>query len=427
MEMATSICRIDFEDEQVTRKRKSNEEVDQFVYLPDDMLLDILKRLPRGFLCYKAKFVCRRWLDIISNRILLDSASFILQKTGNLTARHVRIGEKEQGLQVKVENLDIPRIGIIRSWCNELILISNYKDIKQSLYIYNLFTEEGSYLPECNVGCGGFCTFKCGLAISFDGFKGIYKVVHLFMGPPTECHILILREDIVSSKWKKIQVPFMDGGRLHSSVPVSVEGRYFHWEFPCDTRLVSIDMVKEEIVNMSLPLRGIIFEMGGSLALFAGDTAQKAEIWILKDFKRKKWEKLQSVTLEKWYYRRFPVCGLMSNRYIILECKYSNGMCYYDLKNRVVKKLDINIEYDDGYVFIQYQKLCSSSGEGDSKLRFEALDGGIDDIWFVARIEDIGGHAGELHNIVVPILIVASSPEKMTGLPNMVVVGREGE
>ncbi|KAI3788455.1 hypothetical protein L2E82_01223 [Cichorium intybus] len=304
--MTMSICKIEFEDEQVTRKRKSKE-VDQFVFLPDDMLLDILKRLPRGFLC------------------------------------------------------------IIRSWCNELILISNYKDTKQSLYVYNLFTEEGSYLPECNVSCGGFCTIKCGVAISFDGFKGIYKVVHLFMGPPTECHILILREDIVSSKWKKIQVPFMDGGRLHSSVPVSVEGRYFHWEFPCDTLLVSIDMVKEEIVNMSLPLRGIIFEMGGSLALFAGDTAQKAEIWILKDFKRKKWEKLQSVTLEKWYYRRFPVCGLMSNRYIILECKYSN-----------------------------------------------------------ARIEDLGGHAGELHNIVVPILIVASSPEKMTGLPNMAVLDGKG-
>ncbi|KAL7601441.1 hypothetical protein Lser_V15G26027 [Lactuca serriola] len=45
--------------------------------------------------------------------------------------------------------------------------------------------------------------------------------------------------------------------------------------------------------------------MGGSLALFAGDTRDTADIWTLKDFERKKWEKLQSVTLENWCCRRF--------------------------------------------------------------------------------------------------------------------------
>ncbi|KAI3525872.1 hypothetical protein L1887_05001 [Cichorium endivia] len=304
MELAMSICEKESEDEQTTRKRKSKE-VDWFVFLPDDIIFYILKRLPDAFLCYKAKHVCRRWFNIITNRILLDHASFILQKTGNLTARHVGIREDEQGLQVKVRDLNIPRIGIIKSWCNEFLLISDYRsDLKQSLYVYNLLTKEGSYLPECNVSCGGYCTIKCGVVLSFDGFKRIYKLVHLFMGPPIECHILILTEDIVSSKWKKIQVPCMDGEWFYSSNPVSVQGRYFHWDVDCDKRLVSMDLVKEEIVDMSLPLSGTIFEMGGSLALLAGDTADKAEIWILKDFKRKKWEKLQSITLEKWYIQK---------------------------------------------------------------------------------------------------------------------------
>ncbi|KAL7601448.1 hypothetical protein Lser_V15G26029 [Lactuca serriola] len=360
IEMETSISKKESKDEKTMRKRK-RKKIDGFVFLPDDILFDILKRLPDASLRYKAKYVCKRWLDLIINMKLLDHASFILQKTGNLTARHVDIREEGEGLQVKVQDLDIPRIGIIKSWGNELMLISDYK--KQSLYIYNLITKEGSYLPECNASCGGYCIIKCGVAISFDMFKGIYKVVHLFMGPPIECHILILRSDnIASSKWKKIQAPCMNGGSMYSSNPVSVQGRYFHWDNYIDKRLVSMDMVKEEIVDMSLPgdCKGVdytIFEMGGSLALFAGDSPDKSEIWILKDFQKKTWEKLQSVTLEKWYYRRFPVCGVMSNRYIILECKYYNGMCYYDVKNGVVKMLDIHINVDDGCLIQHHQVL----------------------------------------------------------------------
>ncbi|CAH1418566.1 unnamed protein product [Lactuca virosa] len=372
MEMVMSISR---KESKLPMKRK-RKKVDRFMFLPDDILLDILKRLPDDFPRYLAKYVCRRWFNIMTNRILLHDTSFIiLQKTGNLTARHVGIREEEQGIHVmKVQDLDIPPIGIIRSWVNELLLISDYK--KQSLYVYNLITKEGSYLPERNIAsCGGYCTIKCGVALSFNLFKGIYKVVYLFMGPPIECHILILRRDIVSSKWKKIHVPCMNGGSFYSSNLVSIQGRYLHWDNCIDNSLVSMDMVKEEIVDMSVPNydKGFgfvytIFEMGGYLAFFAENSLDKADIWILKDFERKKWEKLQSITLKMWYYRRlsvsilhrwcynrFPLCGVMSkrSRYIILECKSNNkGMCYYDLKNGAMKELDIHINVDDGCVVL---------------------------------------------------------------------------
>lgn len=120
------------------------------------------------------------------------------------------------------------------------------------------------------------------------------------MGPPNECHVLISRKDIASPKWKKFQVPCMNSQKISCFNAVSVQGRYFHWNVRCDQqRLISIDMMKEEIVEISLPLPDggngfyTIFEMGGSLALFAGDTRDTADIWTLKDFERKKWEKLQ--------------------------------------------------------------------------------------------------------------------------------------
>ncbi|KAI3525856.1 hypothetical protein L1887_04985 [Cichorium endivia] len=125
MEIEMSKCMKESEDEQTTRKRK-RKKVDRFVFLPDDILLDILKRVPDCFLRYKAKYVCRRWFNIITNKILLDHASFILQKTGTITVRVVDIREEEgQGLQVKEQDLDMPHKGIIRSWCNEFFLISS--------------------------------------------------------------------------------------------------------------------------------------------------------------------------------------------------------------------------------------------------------------------------------------------------------------
>ncbi|XP_023741286.1 uncharacterized protein LOC111889376 [Lactuca sativa] len=173
MEKAMSICKKESEDEQTTKKRKEKK-VDWFVFLTDDILLDILTRLPYGSLRYMAKYVCKRWLDLLSNMKLLDHASFILQKTGNLTARHVDIREEGEGLQVKVQDLDIPRIGMIRCWDHEFLLISEYKERKVSLYVYNIITKEGSYLPEFkfNASYGGYCINKCGFALSFDRFKG---------------------------------------------------------------------------------------------------------------------------------------------------------------------------------------------------------------------------------------------------------------
>ncbi|KAI3519867.1 hypothetical protein L1887_09085 [Cichorium endivia] len=88
-----------FEDEQMKKKKNV---VDWFVFLPDDVLLDVLKRLPDVFLRYKATYVCKRWFDIITNRILLDHVSFIIRKSiGTVKARCVDIREEGQGLQIQ--------------------------------------------------------------------------------------------------------------------------------------------------------------------------------------------------------------------------------------------------------------------------------------------------------------------------------------
>ncbi|KAI3519868.1 hypothetical protein L1887_09086 [Cichorium endivia] len=121
MKIAVKKFRKKSEDKHTT---KTKNDTNIFVSLPDDVFIAILKRFPDAFLRYKAKYVCKRWFDVITNRILLDHASFILQKpTGIYTVRLVDIRKEGQGIEVKEQYLDIPHTGIVRSWCNEFLVI----------------------------------------------------------------------------------------------------------------------------------------------------------------------------------------------------------------------------------------------------------------------------------------------------------------
>nr|KAJ0220978.1 hypothetical protein LSAT_V11C200094700 [Lactuca sativa] len=327
-------------------------------FLLDDFLFDILRRLPADILRYKARFVCRRWFSIITNRILRDHASFIVQRSsGPHTAIQVVIREEKHGLELEQQQLDIPCKFRLKSWCNEFLLIVD-PNRKESLYVFNLMTKQALCLPGCMTSCGGHYTSKCGLALAFDGFKGIYKAIHVFMGPPIECKIIVFNRDIsshVCSMWKKIQVPSYDmgEGQYYWGNPVSVQGRYFHWDVHCSNYLVSIDMVKEKIFQMSLPAecnddqvkrQYSLFEMSGFLALLDDVSWNHADLWILKDIQKMKWEKLQSISVPSYVNTRiYPVCSVISMRYLIFKKSSPKpGLFSYDLTNEVIKELNIH-------------------------------------------------------------------------------------
>ncbi|KAL4576210.1 hypothetical protein LXL04_012301 [Taraxacum kok-saghyz] len=413
-------------DKQVhERMEMMKKEVDPFVSLPNDILLDILKKLPDPVLRYKAKYVCKRWFDIITNTILLDDASFIIQKSSGIyTSRVVGIRKEQQGVLVKVHNLDIP-FERIKSWYNEFLLIMDCSRDK-SLYLFNLITNERSYLPECHTDCRPHFSDRCGVALCFDGFDGVYKVVHFFMGPPFECHVLKLGSEIVSSvtsSWKKMEI----GSDMEDPdwqydpndlVSVQVQGRYFHWDVHSSNYLVSMDITKEEIFQLTLPGSNdddsmcsyySIFEMGGFLALIDGVSRGKGDIWILSDFERMKWEKLRTITVEDYYIEKYnvsyflsPICGVIDKRYIIFMERRSRMCCCFDLENGVVKKLNIRIEFGDRYlVFVIREKLAElyeseqlwskavqmlSSIDLDSGMRF-LLNKTVDVLLYVDRVD----------------------------------------
>lgn len=138
-----------------------------------------------------------------------------------------------------------------------------------------------------------------------------------------------------------------------------------HWRIQGTNDLVSVDMVKEEVCRISLPVSSdcgrdvySFFEMDGFLTFFDGVTTKnKAVIWVLKDFHRVKSEKLQSITVDNSYFESYPrklcmyrFCCMIRKRYIIMESittRAEDGMYSYDLKHGVMKKLDIHVSFCD--------------------------------------------------------------------------------
>nr|XP_043632771.1 F-box protein At5g49610-like isoform X2 [Erigeron canadensis] len=358
MTTATNSCRRLCKAEQVSRKKRK---VDFSALLPDDLLLDILEKLPTDILRYKTRYVCKRWFDLTTNRILLDHASLILENTtGSQTVRLVDIREEKDGLKMKDQCLDIPYNGRIKSWCNEFLLITDLNR-DGSLFLFNRITKEGSFLPPCSLSCRGHYGCKCGVGLSYDDFKEVYKVVHVFNGPPIQCELLILKSDNISCasiKWKKVNGPSYTGNRQYYwDDPISVQGRYFHWDVHCCKYLISMDTAKERFRQTCLPgSDGIpmnncyfLVEIGGFLSLLHKVSSDKINVWMLKDYQRTKWEKLQSISISSYTSiypgsALLPVTSVKSKRYIIFRKPGSyTGLYSYDLKDKLIKRLNINI------------------------------------------------------------------------------------
>ncbi|KAD5962076.1 hypothetical protein E3N88_13549 [Mikania micrantha] len=373
-------CRKESEVEQASRKKKK---VDCFAILPDDLLLDIFQKLPSDVLRYKIRFVCKRWFSVITNRILLDHASLILEDSyGCHMVRLMDICEEKQGLKMKEQYLEIPYSGRIKSWCDEFLLITDL-DKQGSLYIYDLITKQGSFLPPCSTSCGGHYGCKCGVGLSYDKFKGVYKVVHVFFGPEIQCELLILKRNITSCdslKWKKINSPYYTGQRRYYwDDPISIQGRYFHWDVHCSKYLVSMDTVKERFHPTRLPVfdaftmnkRYFLVEMGGFLALLHKVSIDMINIWMLKDYQRSKWENMRSINISNNLCSSFhtgnalpfPVTCVKNKRYIIFRKPGSKtGLYSYDLKDKIIRKLDVDIDPSERCVVPTTASSCFEVG-----------------------------------------------------------------
>lgn len=365
------------------RQRESEntrkESAEYFDILPDDVLTRILVLLPAELLQYKVKFVCKQWFKIITQQILFNQSSIIIQKPvekGQLyssrgkglnvyTTRLVELNEGNSNLRVKDQYLNIPCKGRIKSSCNEFLLITDPRK-HGALYLFNRITKVGKILPRGSNDCKGHAACKCGLGVAFDMFREVYKVIHVFVGAQSiQCEMFCFKNEsyfLNRLKWKRIDGPPYVGNRKYFwDDPVSVNGRYFHWDVHSAEYILSMDIVEERFCQIHLPesmKTYSLLDMGGYLCIQSPFFVNFAEIWILKNFQRQEWHKLQTIRNSGYIYLTalagsqqpfsVPIASLKVGGYIIYRKTGDQlGLFGYKPENDHMPKLDIPIDADE--------------------------------------------------------------------------------
>ncbi|KAJ4704516.1 F-box domain containing protein [Melia azedarach] len=356
-------------------------------YLSEEIIFQVLTRLPATYLHDKVRYICKPWHNLISSTGFIAKNTqqnkrellvLVPCTTNTKLSYEVKLLEMDdKTIDFNLTNVPLPRMGdIIRSSCNGLILVNDPKH-SQSLCVMNMLTKSSLTLPQCPSYCPHE---KCGAAIGFDPSAKVYKVVHIYAD---RFGFEIFTLGVSDNAWKSMPGPFRSSNEppfiIHTfewSDPVCINGQVFHWNVDSNSYIVSMDVSDEIPRKTFLPVhhsrnihRFNFLEMGGKLALLYHVSSIQIDVWILEDFPGQNWIKTHSILAESIKYtmnscclpdflKLFAVAALRDGEVLIFRHRnnnYTSVHCYlYDIRQRELKKKK-NMIMKEGSKFIHHR------------------------------------------------------------------------
>ncbi|KAL6530436.1 hypothetical protein OROMI_028325 [Orobanche minor] len=288
--------------------------------LPDELLSDILVRLPANYIHDVARLVCLRWYHIVRSSSFINSQ--IQHSTYGLILRYHQVGGVRPFLVTATQDGQIEtcelsykfRMGLYSS-CNGLALDYNCKN--ELLHILNPATKQELVLPSCSRQFPRL--YRC--CIAYAAASMAYKVILPFedVGDSIiELSLAILTVGVDES-WRKVPVehlPFKLGKLLLSKRSLNTEGS-IHWVIDEMTNVLTLDVETETFTTSIVPLpkaynRGSYFlSTGRFLSLLFRREDLSWEVWGMRS-RDGGWSKvLPDIELgaHKWRLQQLFACG----------------------------------------------------------------------------------------------------------------------
>ncbi|GAA0175646.1 hypothetical protein LIER_41953 [Lithospermum erythrorhizon] len=339
--------------------------------LPDDVITDILSRLPVKPLL-RFRCVCKPWLDLI------DSPVFIklhLNKTKKLESHRTLI---QQGSAPDIYTVDFDSItktniaevisvpdpfgpvGVVNC-CNGLVCVSIPNG--SGIAIWNPSTRRHQILPDFDCfplptrskGCRSFCGFE------YDVLGDDYKVLVIKQTDSvlqksfsSEVSVYSLKEN----SWKQIK-PFPYYLKYERSPGVAACGAIHcivgktKW---CSKQLIAaFDLATEEyriVPQPKYPSKMDFYlyleTLGGCLSLMWGYRIDYIDVWVLKEYgKQDSWTKITRINASTFSGNSFgfmrTIAYSVSEKELIME-KGMNSMVRYDIEKKSAKNVEIRGE-----------------------------------------------------------------------------------
>ncbi|KAL6525944.1 hypothetical protein OROHE_015468 [Orobanche hederae] len=227
--------------------------------LPDELLSDILVRLPANYIHDVARLVCLRWYHIVRSYVFINSQ--IQHSTYGLILTYHQVDgggvrpflvTATQDGQIETRELSYSfRTGLYSS-CNGLALDYNIEN--NLLHILNPATKQELVLPSCSRQFPRL--YRC--CIAYAAASMAYKVILPFedVGDSSIALSLAILTVGVDKSWRNIPVehlPYKLGKLLLSKRSLTTEGS-IHWVINTMTNVLTLDVETETFTTSIVPL-----------------------------------------------------------------------------------------------------------------------------------------------------------------------------
>ncbi|RWR91037.1 F-box-like protein [Cinnamomum micranthum f. kanehirae] len=305
------------------RKRRDGIQHNDIQLIPEDIIMDILSRLPIHSL-FQCTLVSKAWRDMIvhnpifatmqHNRALENQNNTLLMFSHvNSPEVNLYLVEREAAGLRKLRVMDAKltdhtcfndRPEILGS-CNGLLCISFYRGHR--VYISNPITGECKKLPSKERSCDALV-----IGIGFDSARKEYKVVRRVFIHEKPFSQKIEIHTLGTSSWRQVvNFPWSDRrGSLNDFSDVLVNGS-LHWcsRHQKPLHITSLDMSDEQfgvVPTPELTSRGDIHLMAwkGFLTMTQQLWVDNSmHVWVMKEYNVKEsWTKQINVTMPTWLF-----------------------------------------------------------------------------------------------------------------------------
>ncbi|XP_012442293.1 putative F-box protein At3g25460 [Gossypium raimondii] len=374
------------------KKRQEDEERSTLSELPDDIMVEILAKIPPKFLYKTFRCVYKSWYRLISSSEFMNKTA-IHHNPGIFiqSVRYFRSTTNTSFLQMDGLNFNLTNLGssmgIIRSSCNGLVLV--YEPISKevnSLCVKNLLTGPTSLtLPNCLSGCthkhgyhgrapGRILHTYCGSALGFDPLTKVYKVVHI-NNDGYGIEVFTIGSD---KTWRKVPLPWpvekprrgdldkFEDMKFFWRDPVSIKGQVFHWFVDSEKYIFSMDISNEKVSKTKLPYIGKtimkehydLVAKDEKLAFVYKGSESKIDVWVLNDFGRQVWSMEHSIVANWEAEKKLPqfmklvaVASWRNGEVIMFKAienfvwDHHDFIYLYDTKSKEMKEFKMKLQY----------------------------------------------------------------------------------
>lgn len=323
-------------------------------YLPEELIISIVVRLPAKVLHRSMKLVCRHWANIIRDPLFIE-AHLRQSKTGLFIRDRGSQCLEIEGDEFKVTDVRCQFPGRLIGGCDGVLLITDSNNPK-SFSVANPVTMQVTMLPNLEVPLNSL--YDSTYILHVPSIRK-FKLVHLYEDLRSVFRWVVVTVGIDNS-WRKIDVQqAFDRHHIGMNWFAVPAGEVVYWpelDFQLDgTRyFLGMDMVDETTYNVPVPFGSVdpcaYVKMGDYLSCFKKMGSVHFEIFVLKNMQRGEWVKAYDINvmisgrIPLGLTLVLPVCWLKNNDILILEAITSQEDVYlaYDVKKKEIRTMNLS-------------------------------------------------------------------------------------